>query len=476
MSLDGVMAAGLLSIRNLTSTPIGLKLIERFSPEEGSRGNSRTLATNFSRLLANVTRTNNIEGDLPNSNEIPFGQEQVDVRIEPFATISTQIRVFLYSDKERLGLTIEVEGEKHQVQIPVTTLESATMRPLDEIARFRLVGIYITRESYLAVFSAANLNAWMRELGDDLLLSALSIPGTHNSPACHVAAPSVRCQAVSPREQLENGARFLDIRVQPQYPDDPTRDELLLVHGAFPISLTGSNYFRELLLELDEFLECNPSEAVIISLKREGTGRSTDEQLGRILCEHYAHPHSRWYTAPKIPTLGEVRGKIVLLRRFDIPEGLKQDHDGRGWAIDASGWADNAPNATCTNGDICIQDFYEILQPQNIGKKIQFVMEHIERASANRYPLSVLNSPDSDKHYPFYINFLSASNFWSVKTWPEEVAAKVNPATVDYLCRKHDGEDGDWSTGILVTDWVGQDGDWDLMRCIVGMNAKLKMR
>jgi 1-phosphatidylinositol phosphodiesterase len=52
----------------------------------------------------------------------------------------------------------------------------------------------------------------------------------------------------------------------------------------------------------------------------------------------------------------------------------------------------------------------------------------------------------------------------------------VNPATVDYLCRKHDGKDGDWSTGILVTDWVGQDGDWDLMRCIVGMNARLKMR
>lgn len=28
----------------------------------------------------------------------------------------------------------------------------------------------------------------------------------------------------------------------------------------------------------------------------------------------------------------------------------------------------------------------------------------------------------------------------------------------------------------MVCDWVGLNGDWDLVRCIVGMNAKLEMR
>jgi hypothetical protein len=32
----------------------------------------------------------------------------------------------------------------------------------------------VTPESFLAIFSSANLNAWMRELRDDTLVSALS--------------------------------------------------------------------------------------------------------------------------------------------------------------------------------------------------------------------------------------------------------------------------------------------------------------
>jgi 1-phosphatidylinositol phosphodiesterase len=33
--------------------------------------------------------------------------------------------------------------------------------------------------------------------------------------------------------------------------------------------------------------------------------------------------------------------------------------------------------------------------------------------------------------------------------------------------------DGDGATGVVVADWVGVDGDWDLVRCIMGMNARL---
>jgi len=78
---------------------------------------------------------------------------------------------------------------------------------------------------------------------------------------------------------------------------------------------------------------------------------------------------------------------------------------------------------------------------------------------------------------PFYLNFLSASNFWKVGCWPEKIAKKLNPAIVEFLCEKHgEGVQGDLGTGIVVCDWVGEDGDWDLVRCIVGMNARLMMR
>jgi 1-phosphatidylinositol phosphodiesterase len=471
------MVAEFLTLRNLTATPLELKLVERFSPPGRNRDSFQVMAKNFTRLMTNVTRADNPAQALL-LDDSPFANQDINVRVEPFGTVQTDIRAFEQSDKERLRLTLEAEGERHQIQIPVPTIESAEMKALTENPRFRFTGIYVTAESHLAIFSSSKSDAWMQQLRDDILLSSLSIPGTHNSPTCHVAPPSVRCQAVSPRRQLENGVRFFDVRVQPQYPDDPGRDELILVHSAFPISLRGNKYFRDLMRDVDDFLNRNPSETLIMSLKREGTGKATDEQLSRILRDHYAQPESRWYTEPRVPTLGEVRGKIVLVRRFNLEDRLKGEHNGRGWGIDGGGWADNTPNATCPSGELCIQDFYEVLESENVEKKIQYVTEHIARAGANRYPFGIRQQDNNDgQRYPFFVNFLSASNFWKTQTWPEKIAAKLNPAIVDYLCRKHSEiPDGDWSTGILITDWVGLDGDWDLVRCIVGMNSKLKLR
>ncbi|PYH74141.1 phosphatidylinositol-specific phospholipase C [Aspergillus vadensis CBS 113365] len=468
------MAAEHLTIRNVTSTPITLKRIERFRAPDRSLG-VQTFAKNFTRVLTNTTRANAPVAAV-NDDTKPFAEKDVDIHVAPFESVQTELRSFIESEKERLRWIFEVEGERHQIQTPVPTTETATMKALCDNPKFKLTGIYITAASHLTIFSSANLNAWMGELKDDTLLSSLSIPGTHNSPTCHVAAPSVRCQAVSPREQLRNGVRFFDIRVQPQYPEDTSKEELILVHSVFPISLTGNKYFRDLMHEVNDFLEANPTETLIISLKREGPGNHTDEQLSRIVNDHYARPGSRWYTEPKIPTLGEVRGKIVLVRRFEIFEHLKDIHDGKGWGINASGWADNCASATCPSGQLCIQDFYEVLETTNIDKKIEYVTEQCGRASKTQYPFGVLPGPLATRAHPFYINFLSASNFWKVGTWPEKIAAKLNPATVEYLCRKHGEGDGDWSTGVLVTDWVGLDGDWDLVRCIVGMNSRLLHR
>ncbi|WEW60705.1 phosphatidylinositol-specific phospholipase C [Emydomyces testavorans] len=472
------MVAEYLTIRNLTANPIELKQVERFAPLDIRKPDIKNITKSFTTLLNNITRSANEVDSIAQGSE-SFSRTDVSVRVEPFTTVNTDIRAYENSEKERLKLTIEVEGERHEVQTPVPTSDSATMKALQDNPRFRLTGIYVTPESHLAVFSSANLDSWMKELKDDTLLSALSIPGTHNSPTCHVAPPSVRCQAVSPREQLDNGVRFFDIRAHPQFPDDPSRDSLVLVHSAFPISLTGNKYFRDLVKEIEAFLERNPSETLIMSVKREGPGKHTDAQLSKILYDHYAKDPFKWYTEPKVPTLAEARGKIVLVRRFDLEDSLRQEWNGRGWGIDASGWADNTPHALCPSGHICVQDFYEVLETENIDKKIEYVNAQLARAATLRYPCGILSSEGDDNgdRNPFYVNFLSASNFWKVQTWPEKIAAKLNPATVDYICRKHhENEEGDWSTGILVCDWVGLDGDWDLVRCIVGMNSKLMMK
>ena len=159
---------------------------------------------------------------------------------------------------------------------------------------------------------------------------------------------------------------------------------------------------------------------------------------------------------------------------------MKTENGGE-FGIDAETWPDNcADGTTCgpAGGQVRVQDFYEIDQSTNIERKISFSRAHLERAAGESHPRC---GYDAGEAPPFFVNFLSASNFFNATCWPERIAARVNPAIVEYLCMRHGvegkGEEGlgvgDGATGIVVTDWVGAHGDWDLIRCVVGMNARL---
>jgi 1-phosphatidylinositol phosphodiesterase len=284
-------------------------------------------------------------------------------------------------------------------------------------------------------------------------------------------------------EQLKNGVRFLDVRVSVS-PDD---DELALVHSVFPISLTGTKYFKDMLEDIYKFLDENSSETVIMSIKREGTGKGNDEQLGKYLKHSYVDKRrSRWWTEPKIPTLGGARGRIVIVRRFNLDGEMKKTcWDGRGWGIDAGAWPDNCEDGKVPGGIIRVQDFYEITESQNIEKKIEYCRRQLERAAEQTFALAGMDGHKEGASLPpLFVNFLTASNFFNATCWPERIAAKVNPSVIEYLCMCH-GEDGKGpnklkigsaGTGVVVTDWVGHKDDWDLIRCIVGMNARLQLK
>jgi len=470
-----------VTIRNVSNSSLTLVLVEHFngSDDEGAfqmQNVTLSLAavTNSIGLTNNTTRK--AVPTLP-PDVRPFATREVSINLPPFTMVPTDIKTVINDPKERLRLTFQTElGGKHQLLCPVPTSETASLVALAPNPKLRFTGIFMPETAFVALYNSPQLDSWMSAVPDKTPLGALSIPGTHNSPTCHNAPPSVRCQAVSPAEQLKNGVRFFDIRVQVPDPYEPSSDKLVLVHSVFPISLTGNKYFRDLYKEIRKFLDEHPSETLILSLKREGTGKGTDQQLSRILKDHYTNPRE-WFTEPRVPKLGEVRGRIVLLRRFELDETLKHEWDGRGWGIDAHVWADNTPNAMCPSGHVCVQDFYEVLEKPSIEKKITYARDHLERSGCCSFEEDV--QTQGDQKYPLYINFLSASNFWKVNTWPEKIAADVNPAILTHLCRNHMVQDdggtkpGDWSTGIVVTDWVGLDGDWDIARCIVGMNSKL---
>lgn len=467
-----------LTIRNLTSTPIELKRLERFDDASVSKsGVFGCITRTFGYFFAHHKSP-------PSADELAaksesFTKHDVSIPIGPFETKITDIQP---RGSEVLRLTFEAGGQRYRLDTPIHQGRSTVLTPLSPNPRYEFTAVHLPDASHLALYSSTHLESWMGKLRDEIPLSALSIPGTHNSATHHVALPSVRCQVVNVKEQLDNGVRFLDIRVQPESASDTSRDALILVHSAFPVSLTGTKYFRGLIDKIHSFLDANPTETVIISIKREGIGSATDQHLSKILKLHYA-TDDRWFTENRIPALGEVRGKVVLIRRFAIDKSLKKDNNGAGWAIDAESWPDNCADGICSSGEIRVQDFYEVTESMNIGKKITYSTDQLQRSQKTvcDLPGEYCTAPAEMPKYPFFINFLSASNFWRANCWPDRIAAKVNPSIIDHLCRKHNEPSigkpiGDGSTGIVVCDWVGLGGDWDLVRCIVGMNAKLEMR
>ncbi|EWZ91382.1 hypothetical protein BFJ68_g4956 [Fusarium oxysporum] len=467
-----------LTIRNLTINPIELIEIERFEGQTVRTGN---VLSNMTSHISGFIKATDFSSRQTQAKGDPIHKEKASVKVEPFKTKDSRIRA-ADKNKEVVRLTFKYEDHKYQVDIPSPSNKSSVMKNLDG-GKHDLTVVYTPNGAFLAIFSSAQLHRWMHELHDEWPLTLLSIPGTHNSPTCYTALPSVRCQAVDVMEQLKNGVRFLDVRVSVS-PDD---DELALVHSVFPISLTGTKYFKDMLEDIYKFLDENSSETVIMSIKREGTGKGNDEQLGKYLKHSYVDKRrSRWWTEPKIPTLGGARGRIVIVRRFNLDGEMKKTcWDGRGWGIDAGAWPDNCEDGKVPGGIIRVQDFYEITESQNIEKKIEYCRRQLERAAEQTFALAGMDGHKEGASLPpLFVNFLTASNFFNATCWPERIAAKVNPSVIEYLCMCH-GEDGKGpnklkigsaGTGVVVTDWVGHKDDWDLIRCIVGMNARLQLK
>ena len=196
-----------------------------------------------------------------------------------------------------------------------------------------------------------------------------------------------------------------------------------------------------------------------------------------MLKDHYAGDQSKWFTAPRIPYLGEVRGKIVLVRRFGLDESLKHEYGGAGWGIDASIWSDNTLGSTCPSGHICVQDYYSILELQDMEKKLHYSRDLLAKAAQRR--CDPRDGRTAEENAPLIINFLTGSNLWKRSCWPERIAATLNPQILDYLCKTHGVEPehtGDGGTGIVVCDWVGHNGNWDIVRCIVAMNSRYESK
>lgn len=193
---------------------------------------------------------------------------------------------------------------------------------------------WITHSSYV------DGPCWMKYVDGNKYLDELSIPGTHDSSTCSVDNDTepqtslAKCQQDYIPTQLLEGIRYFDIRLgKNNDKGDPGIDHgicyLLKKDGGFIHLSDVIGYFKT-------FLNENPSEALIMLVSR-GNDEATDESVTTAFANVMDNNSDLFYTSSHVPTLNEVRGKIVLLRRFRL---AGDSVDGHTWGLDLTEWDD----------------------------------------------------------------------------------------------------------------------------------------
>lgn len=181
---------------------------------------------------------------------------------------------------------------------------------------------------------------WMKYVDGNKYLDELSIPGTHDSSTCSVDNDTepqtslAKCQQDYIPTQLLEGIRYFDIRLGKNNENgDPGIDHgicyLLKKDGGFIHLSDVIGYFKT-------FLNEHPSEALIMLVSR-GNDEATDESVTTAFANVMGNNSDLFYTSSHVPTLNEVRGKIVLLRRFVLAGNSVSSHT---WGLDLTQWDD----------------------------------------------------------------------------------------------------------------------------------------
>ncbi|HVE96249.1 MAG TPA: phosphatidylinositol-specific phospholipase C [Pseudonocardiaceae bacterium] len=322
-------------------------------------------------------------------------------------------------------------------------------------------------------------SSWMSDLPGDVSVTAMSIPGTHDSACTEGPLGVAKTQNLDIPEQLNAGIRFIDIRLA-HY-----QDNLLVHHDAVYM---GKSY-KDILKICSDFLVRHPSETILMLVQAEGR---FDDSLGDFAPSEVLARLSRgepeswddtrsfedefedqtWEQVGSAPLfynfaacppgdravaaapeftaetkLGDVRGKIVLLRRFPSDRGI--GFDVTYWLDDTTTRSNEDENGNPRDTDhplvYDIEDHYS--SPDD---KYGAIVTHIEKARSGDLK-------------DLYITFSSA-----VTLQASGYSQEINPLLNDYLTESTEGR-----IGIVAMDYF--DEPRELASNVIKMNSRSKI-
>ena len=227
---------------------------------------------------------------------------------------------------------------------------------------------------------------WMSRIPDDALLSSVNIPSTHDTGTAAVWQDGIpqfsftSCQKLYYDEQLNVGARSFDIRGNATKEDASPKD-VKIVHGAERNQCADrddNDLTLKAIFDMSlAFLEKHPSETIILTVKPDSGSAVGMEHA---VAEFVKKNENSVYSGGNIPSMKEARGKIVLIRRFELTQNYEK-------------WVENAMGLNLTNWDdvtyrdyeyayksyddgtnhVYIQDAYNTYECESYSKKMGYI-------------------------------------------------------------------------------------------------------
>ncbi|MED3275521.1 phosphatidylinositol-specific phospholipase C [Bacillus thuringiensis] len=171
--------------------------------------------------------------------------------------------------------------------------------------------------------------SWMSKIEGSTKISEISIPGTHGTMALHGASfldeNLTRNQTMDLSQQLNSGIRYVDMRVK------RVKDSFAMYHGF----VNQKAVFEDVLKEIIQFLKDHSTETILMRLKEETTPESGSLSFEEIFLK-YKNVNASYFWDPNSvptsdrnnPTLGDTRGKIVILQNFTSTQLYGIDYEG----------------------------------------------------------------------------------------------------------------------------------------------------
>ena len=318
----------------------------------------------------------------------------------------------------------------------------------------------------------APITDWLSMVRDDAQVCKLSIPGTHDTmtgmgfyqPVLkYVFNMTAISQVSTLEEQMACGMRFFDIRpvvsIDTLATDPKEKQILRLAHGISELDVT----FEEAIGQLQRYLKAHPSEFFIAKLQADNGMENQNNWtvlLSRVLNKpEYEDLFVRDWR-PDI-TVGEMRGKILWLSRYDLRPLNALFH----FPVVYCDWPDEDPdidealnpaaqrscamynmNDTTIRATLYKQDYYKTTSELRMKNKQQTVvdmMHSAREATATADPIWIVN------HCSAYTEVSPRGYITN--------AANLHPLVIADL-QQHDG-----TVGIMPMDMACH----DYVHCII---------